>query len=74
MKNPLHITYNDLLKEQEDRLKYMEKDYPVKVLQGSMTSWSATRKLEMQRRLVKMLKKYVKNPQLDLFELFSQTA
>jgi len=74
MKNPLHITYNDLLKEQEDRLKYMEKDYPVKVLQGSMTSWSATRKLEIQRRLVKMLKKYVKNQQLDLFELFSQTA
>jgi hypothetical protein len=66
-RNPLHITYTDLVKDATERLTYMEREYRIRVNQGSMTSWTATRKIEMQKRLVRLLKKYEQNQQIDLF-------
>lgn len=67
MRNPLHITYRDLLKEQMERLTYMERDYRRRVTEGSMTAYMADRKIEMQKRLVKLLQRFEQNQQINLF-------
>lgn len=66
----MKLTYQDLIKENQSRLEYMEKDYRRRVIEGSMTVSSADRKIELQKRLVRLLKKYSPERQIDLFKEF----
>lgn len=50
------------------QLAYMEKSYPGKVLEQTMTSWSATHKIAVQKELVKLLEKNKPVKQGNLFK------
>lgn len=71
-KNPLHITYNDLIEETESRLKWMQESYPSKIIAGGISSITAQRKMEVQKTLLRLLKKAKREPQLDLFQAFEK--
>lgn len=70
MKSPFTISYQDLIKEQEQTLSHMRSKFPVLVKSGQMNDWVAKRKITIQERLVKMLKTHQKNRQLNLNEIF----
>jgi len=72
LKPPQAISYDDLIDAAEVRLKWMESAYPGKVLSGEMKSYTATHNLECQRATVKLLKKFKREPQLDLFTEFTK--
>lgn len=71
-KSPLDITYNDLIKLQELRLEWMEKEYPKMIIAMKIKRDTANHNLECQRVLVRMLKKHKKNPQLNLNDEFDK--
>jgi len=50
----------------------MEKVYPGKVLSKEMNEWTATHNITCQRTTVKLLKKFKREPQLDLFNEFTK--
>jgi len=66
IKNPVIVTHDDMLQQARNRLQYMQKVYPVNVLQGSMTSYSCTRQIAIQKAIVKFLEQHrpVKQPAL----------
>jgi len=57
-KSPLTVTYHDVLKEGQKTLKWMEQNFPRKVQEGSMQASHATRKIALQKELVKILRKH----------------
>lgn len=73
MKSPLSFTYHDMIREAEYELARMEKDFPGLVLQQRIPDSIARRKIEIKKRLIKMLKKQEKNRQLLLGECFDKT-
>lgn len=66
IKNPVIVTYDDMLQQARRRLQYMQKVYPVKVLEGGMTSYSSTRQIAVQKAIVTFLEQHrpVKQPVL----------
>jgi hypothetical protein len=68
--NPHIITFNDLIHDVKDRLEWMEKFYPARIQQGYIQERHARRNIQIQKRILKLLNKYRRNPQLDLFEVY----
>lgn len=66
-KNPLVVTHDDMLKQARRRLQYMENAYPAKVLEQSMTSWSATHQIEVQKSIVRLIERTKPVKQTRLF-------
>lgn len=56
-KNPLTISYTDLIRASESRLNWMQKTYPGRVIAGTMTGDGAVRKVEEERTLLRILKR-----------------
>ena len=56
-----------MLQQARRRLQYMEKAYPVKVNEQSMTAWNATHQVAVQKEIVKFLEKKKPVKQGDLF-------
>lgn len=73
MKSPLSFTYQDVIREAEYELSRMERDFPALVQQQRIPDTVATRKIAMKKKLIRMLKKQDKYPQLKLWECFEQT-
>ena len=71
-RNPFHITYTDLIQFAERAVERMEKTYPAMKLHGKISADAATRNMECGKVLLKLLKKYNKNRQLNLNDLFEQ--
>lgn len=71
-RDPLHISYDDLIKMMEGRLAFMEKNYPKMKLQGSISAWTASHNVACVKALLTMLRKHKKDPQLNLFDLFEK--
>lgn len=66
-RSPFHITYNDLIEHAEHTLRRLEMNNPRLVLQGNLSSHASQKGIEAQRRIVALLKRYKKDPQMDLF-------
>lgn len=73
MKSPLSIKYEDLIREAEYELTRMERDFPGLVQQQRMPDTVATKKIVVKKKLIAMLKKQMKVPQLKLWECFEKT-
>lgn len=56
-----------MLQQARRRLQYMEKAYPVKVVEGSMTAWNATHQIAVQKEVVRFLEKKKPVKQGELF-------
>lgn len=56
MKDPLRVTYNDLIADAEWELKRMKKTFPGLVISGRMSAWSATHLIEKEKTKVKIFK------------------
>lgn len=69
-KNPLYVSYNELIQEQERQLVYWQNVAAGKVLCGEMTSWTRQHRLECCTVLLRLLKKAKRDPQLNLNEAF----
>lgn len=69
-KNPLNISFDDLIEAASKRLEWMESEYPSKLIVGQITQWTATHNLECQKTLVRLLKRCKRKKQMDLFEEF----
>ena len=72
-KDPFHITYDDLIEWVKNSRKYMEQTYPRKKIEGRISDYTATKNMEITKRLITMLTKAKKDPQLDLYQLFENT-
>lgn len=60
--SPFQVTYDDLVAAAEERLKWLTAQ--------RRSGWNGTHELATQEKLVKLLKKFKKDPQGDLFEMF----
>ena len=72
MKSPLNVTYNDLIEAAENRLAWMESEYPKKVIAGAMNERTARHNIAVQKTLVRLLKKCKREKQGDLFAAFEK--
>lgn len=72
MKSPLSISYNDLINEAKERLHWMEANYPAMVIQRKIRGDTARHKIECQKKILWLLMKSKKDPQLDLFQTFEK--
>ena len=70
MKSPLNVTYNDLIEAAENRLAWMQSEYDKRLSAGLIKSRSAAHSLEVQKTLVRLLKKCKREKQGDLFAVF----
>ena len=68
-KSPLSISYQDLIKDAKKRLQFMKATYPSKVLNGEMGGSTKDRKIATAERLVKILERWKREPQIDLFQV-----
>lgn len=71
--NPISIRYNDLIKYQEDQLRWMEKAFQAMKLTGKIPANVADHKLECARVILRLLKKCQRNPQLNLQDELEKT-
>ena len=69
MKSPLTIQYSDLIKDAKKRLSFMKATYPAKVFNGEMGASTKDRKIATAERLVKILERWKREPQIDLFQV-----
>jgi hypothetical protein len=72
MKSPLTIGYNDLIKEQERILAQMEASYPLLVSSGQIASFTARKRIECAKTLIRLLRKHKREPQGDLFQMMEK--
>jgi hypothetical protein len=70
--NPISVNYKDLVKYQEDQIRWMEKALPAMKLTGKISANAADHKLECARTILRLLKKYDRNPQLNLQDEFAK--
>lgn len=56
MKDPLRVTYSDMITDTESQLKWMQKEFPKRVTAGTMTSWAATHRIEMEKTKLKVFR------------------
>lgn len=71
-RDPRHITYDHLIQFVEAKVTFMQKNNDRLKLEGSLSPWTATHNLECATTLLKLLKKFKKEPQGDLFKMFEQ--
>lgn len=57
MKSALTITYNDLIRASEYRLKRMQETFPGRVISGTMTGDGATFQIEREKTLLRILRR-----------------
>lgn len=62
--SPFRVTYDDLVAAAEERLKWL--------LMNKRTGWHGQHDIEVQKKLVILLKKYKKDPQVNLFNEFEK--
>jgi hypothetical protein len=70
MKSPFDISYNDLIRFAESRAIYSERNINHIKSKGLNPGYRLEKELETAKTLLRLLKKYQKNPQGDLFETF----
>ncbi len=56
MKDPLRVTYQDMINDCEQTLKWMQKTFPGRVASGKMNEWHATHRIEMEKTKLKVFK------------------
>lgn len=56
MKDPLRVTYSDLIADTEHKLKQYEKDFPKRVAAGTMNPDRKTHRIEMEKTKLKIFK------------------
>lgn len=66
MKDPHIVEFKDLILEEGRLVAWMKKHYPAAVTRGSMHSFTAQRRMACHQAILKLLKKYEKDPQLNL--------
>ena len=49
IKDPLRVTYNDMIADTEEKLKWMKRVFPGRVIAGKMSQWHATHRIEMEK-------------------------
>lgn len=62
--SPFQVTYDDLVEAAENRLRVL--------IATIKPGWKGTHEIEVQKKLVAILKKFKKYPQVDLFEEFKK--
>lgn len=62
--SPFQVTYDDLVAVAEERLKWLSVN--------RRSGWGSQHELAVQEKLVKLLKKFKKDPQIDLFDEFKK--
>jgi hypothetical protein len=50
----------------------MRAHYPIKVQEGSMSSWTAQHNMAIEEAKLKLFKKFKKDPQANLFKEFEK--
>lgn len=62
--SPFRVTYDDLVNYHDERLKWM--------LANPRSGWHGQHELEVQKKTVALLKKFKKDPQINLFDEFEK--
>jgi hypothetical protein len=70
MRSPLDVTYNDMILEQQRSVAFMQKNYPIRVKDGSMHHYTAQHRIAVAQTVLRLLRKGKKNKQLPLEDLF----
>lgn len=63
--SPFQVTYDDMIEATETRIRSLEK----RQLAGYY-SWSLTHEIAVQKQILALMKKFKKDPQIDLFKQF----
>lgn len=63
--SPFRVTYDDLITVSENRLKWLST--------ANKGGWTVQHEIQVQKKLIALLKKFKKDPQIDLFEEFKKT-
>ena len=72
VKNPYSVSYDDLIESTQQRLKWMEDNYPRMKMEGRIKDWVATHNIEIEKVKLKLFRKFKKEPQADLFNEFKK--
>lgn len=67
VKDPYHVSYDDLIESTENRIKWMEANYPKMKLLNTIKEWTATHNIAVEKAKLKLFKKFKREPQMDLF-------
>lgn len=62
--SPFRVTYDDIVAAAEERLRWL--------LINKKIGWKWTHEVEIQKKMVALLKKFRKDPQTDLFNEFKK--
>lgn len=71
-RSPFQVSYNDLIDSTEERIKWMERNYPRLVLENRIKGYQATHNIEVEKVKLKLFKKFKKDPQIDMFRQFEK--
>lgn len=71
-KNPHNVSYDDLIESTQRRVEWMEANYPKMKLQLQISEWTATHNLAVEKAKLKLLRKFKREPQIDLFKAFNK--
>lgn len=71
-KSPFSVSYNDLIASVERILTTMKATYPRKISEGSISSWTAQHNIAVEEAKLRLLKKFKRDPQADLFKEFEK--
>lgn len=74
MKDPHHVTYNELITSTEERLSWMKKVYPAEVRMGKRNEWHARHQIAIEKAKLKLFKKFQREPQTNLFDAFTKMS
>jgi|GEM_PF-3833935 len=66
-RSPFSVSYDDLIRSCEARLKWMEENYPGMVTAQKMSSWTAQHNIAVETAKLRLMKRFKRNPQADLF-------
>lgn len=72
--SPSRVDYDDLIEVPERLLASMKKSYPGMVLQNKLSSWTAHHNIAAMEKVLALMKKYKRNPQIDLFQEFAKLS
>jgi hypothetical protein len=62
--SPFHVSYDDLVASAEERLRWL--------MLNRKPGWKYTHDIEVQKKMVALLKKFKKDPQINLFDEFEK--
>jgi len=72
VKNPHSVSYDDLIESTQRRVEWMEANYPRMRQEKTISEWTATHNLAVEKAKLKLFKKFKREPQIDLFNAFNK--